>query len=271
MIKIVVADMDGTSLGPNEAISEKNIKTILKVIDSGRDFVFASGRPTFGMNGIIKKAGLEEKINYFIAYNGGIVYDVQKDKNIYMKNIDFKIIREIYNIILENNIDISFCLHEKNLIYITQDNKELEVEVESNNQTKVFIENIDDLKDKKFMKILLVGKKSNLDIAVKKLEESSVGEEIKMMFSLDHLLEVLPLGSDKAVALKWLSEYTNVPLSEILSIGDGENDLEMLKESGYSSAMNNAYDHVKKFADYVTKKTNNEDGLTEAVEKFIEL
>ena len=149
MIKIVVADMDGTSLGPNEAISEKNIKTILKVIDSGRDFVFASGRPTFGMNGIIKKAGLEEKINYFIAYNGGIVYDVQKDKNIYMKNIDFKIIREIYNIILENNIDISFCLHEKNLIYITQDNKELEVEVESNNQTKVFIENIDDLKGKR--------------------------------------------------------------------------------------------------------------------------
>ena len=69
MIKIVVADMDGTSLGPNEAISEKNIETILKVIDSGRDFVFASGRPTFGMNGIIKKAGLEDKVNYFIAYN----------------------------------------------------------------------------------------------------------------------------------------------------------------------------------------------------------
>ena len=43
----------------------------------------------------------------------------------------------------------------------------------------------------------------------------------------------------------------------------------MLKESGYSAAMINAYEHVKESADYITKKNNNEDGLTEAVEHFI--
>lgn len=270
MIKIVVADMDGTSLGPNEAISQKNCETVKKILNSGRDFLFASGRPTFGMLGIIKKAGLEKAVRYFIAYNGGVIYDIIQEKNIYVKRLDFDIIKEIYDIVIKNKIDISFCLHEKNNIYITQDNKELEVEVSSNHQTKVFIKDIDDYKNTDFMKILLVGKKENLDTAVAKLKESSAGNNVKMMFSLDHLLEVIPAGSDKSVALKWFSDYAGVPLKEILSVGDGENDIEMLRESGYSAAMSNAYEHVKQSADYITDKNNNEDGLTEAVEHFIE-
>ena len=126
-----------------------------------------------------------------------------------------------------------------------------------------------DYKDVDFMKILLVGKRENLDIAVAKLKESSVSSNVKMMFSMDSLLEVVPAGSDKSVALKWFSDYSGIPLSEILSIGDGENDIEMLKESGYSAAMQNAYEHVKKSADYVTEKDKNADGLTEAIEHFI--
>ena len=43
---------------------------------------------------------------------------------------------------MKNKIDISFCIHEKNFIYITQDNKELEIEVSSNHQTKIFIKDI---------------------------------------------------------------------------------------------------------------------------------
>ena len=269
MIKMVVADMDGTSLGLNEAISEKNSATVKRVLESGREFLFASGRPAFGMLGLIKKAGLDDKIRYFIAYNGGIIHDIKEGKNLYVKKLDFNIIKEVYDIIMKNKIDISFCIHEKNLIYITQDNEELEVEVSSNRQTKVFIKDINDYKDIDFMKILLVGKRENLETAAAKLQESAVSNDIKTMFSLDFLLEVVPAGSDKSVALKWFSEYSGIPLSEILSIGDGENDIEMLKESGYSAAMQNAYEHVKKSADYVTEKDNNADGLTEAIEHFI--
>ncbi|MCP1223523.1 Cof-type HAD-IIB family hydrolase [Sebaldella sp. S0638] len=269
MIKMVAADMDGTSLGPNEAISEKNSETVKKVLESGREFLFASGRPTFGMLGLIKKAGLDDKVRYFIAYNGGVVHDIKEGKNLYVKKLDFSIIKGVYDIVMDNKIDISFCIHEKNFIFITQDNKELEVEVSSNHQTKVFIKDINDYKDIDFMKILLVGKRENLDIAVAKLKESNVSDDINLMFSLDFLLEVVPKGSDKSVALKWFSDYSGIPLTEVLSIGDGENDIEMLKESGYSAAMSNAYDHVKESADYVTENDNNADGLTEAVEHFI--
>ena len=96
MIKIVAADMDGTSLGTDENISEANIKTIKKVIDTGAEFIFASGRPVYGINLKIGDAGLTDKIRYFIAYNGGIVYDTENKKNIYTKIMDFEIIKKIF-------------------------------------------------------------------------------------------------------------------------------------------------------------------------------
>ena len=271
MIKIVAADMDGTSLGTDENISETNIKTIKKVIDTGAEFIFASGRPVYGINLKIADAGLTDKIRYFIAYNGGIVYDTENKKNIYTKIMDFEIIKKIYNLILQNISDLCFCLHEDEFIYVTQDNEITTLEAESNHQTKVLINDIEDLSGKKFMKILLVGEHKKLEYAAEILKQSEIGDTIKTMFSLDMLLEVLPAASDKSVALKWLSEYLNVPLTSVLAVGDAENDIEMLKTAGYSVAMQNAYKHVKKYADYITEKNNDENGLTEALEKFLDL
>ena len=74
MIKIIVADMDGTSLNEKEDITSGTADMIKKVLDSGREFFFASGRPVFGVKRKMKDAGLEGRIKYFIAYNGGVVY-----------------------------------------------------------------------------------------------------------------------------------------------------------------------------------------------------
>ena len=271
MIKMVAADMDGTSLGTDENISETNIKTIKKVINTGTEFIFASGRPVYGINLKIADAGLTDKIRYFIAYNGGIVYDTVNKENIYTKIMDFGIIRKIYDTILINSPDLCFCLHEDEFFYVTQDNEITTLEAESNHQTKVMINNIEDLSGKKFMKILLVGEHEKLKQAAEILKQSDVSADIKTMFSLDMLLEILPADSDKSVALKWFSEYLNIPMSEVLAIGDAENDTEMLKAAGYSAAMHNAYEHVKENADYITEKNNDEDGLTEALEKFMDL
>ena len=192
------------------------------------------------------------------------------DLNTYLLDKE-EIIKKIYNIILKNSPDLCFCLHEDEFIYVTQDNEITALEAESNHQTKVLINDIEDLAGKKFMKILLVGEHEKLKHAAEILKQSEISNSIKTMFSLDMLLEVLPADSDKSVALKWLSGYLNIPLTSVLAVGDAENDIEMLKTAGYSVAMQNAYEQVKKNADYITEKNNDENGLTEALEKFLEL
>ena len=46
-----------------------------------------------------------------------------------------------------------------------------------------------------------------------------------------------------------------------MAFGDNDNDLEMLRAAGVAVAMKNATERVQKEADYVTDKTNNEDGI----------
>lgn len=271
MIKMIIADMDGTSLNEKEDITKGSIEMIKKVLDSGRMFFFASGRPVFGIKRKIKDAGLEEKVKYFIAYNGGVVYDAVNEKHLYEKNISFNIINSVHEMIKEKDLDVCLCLHHNDVIYVTKDTEEIRIEAESNHQKMIYLENLESIKDIKFMKILLISENQKLKKASEELQKSHIGSEIKMMFSLDMLLEVLPHDSDKSVALRWLADYLDISLEDILAVGDAENDIEMLKEAGIGVAMGNAYEHVKKIADYTTKRTNNEDGLVEAVEKFVSL
>lgn len=62
----------------------------------------------------------------------------------------------------------------------------------------------------------------------------------------------LPAGIDKATGLAAGAQILGIDLSEVIGIGDAENDLVFLRACGYSVAVNNAIDQVKKAADYVT-------------------
>ena len=53
----------------------------------------------------------------------------------------------------------------------------------------------------------------------------------------------------------------------MIAIGDGYNDLSMIKFVGLGIAMGNAQEPVKKAADYITL-SNEEDGVAEALEHF---
>ena len=55
----------------------------------------------------------------------------------------------------------------------------------------------------------------------------------------------------------------------MIAVGDGLNDLPMIEYAGLGVAMENAPDGVKESADYITARTNNEDGVAEVLEKFV--
>ena len=53
-----------------------------------------------------------------------------------------------------------------------------------------------------------------------------------------------------------------------MACGDSGNDLEMLQASGLPVAMANAEENIKKAASFITK-SNEEDGVAAAIEKFV--
>jgi Cof subfamily protein (haloacid dehalogenase superfamily) len=86
-------------------------------------------------------------------------------------------------------------------------------------------------------------------------------------FSKLNYLEIVPIGVNKAEALKQLAAILGLDLSQFAAIGDGLNDIEMLREAGLGIAMGNAPDAVKSVADWVTG-TNDQDGVALAVQRL---
>ena len=83
-----------------------------------------------------------------------------------------------------------------------------------------------------------------------------------------YFLELVPKGIDKALSLAGMLEKIGVSREEMIAIGDGFNDLSMIKYAGLGIAMANAQDVVKENADFITL-SNEEDGVAYAAEKFI--
>jgi hydroxymethylpyrimidine pyrophosphatase-like HAD family hydrolase len=67
--------------------------------------------------------------------------------------------------------------------------------------------------------------------------------------------------------VNFLQNYWGLKKEEILTIGDQNNDIELLKAGGVSVAMGNATEELKKYADYITDTVDN-DGFVKAIEKY---
>ena len=80
-------------------------------------------------------------------------------------------------------------------------------------------------------------------------------------------VEMYSKETSKGIAMRTLADILGISKSEIMSIGNGENDLTMFEESGVKIAVENAEDCLKAKADFVVA-SNNADGVAEAIEKF---
>lgn len=73
--------------------------------------------------------------------------------------------------------------------------------------------------------------------------------------------DIMREGVTKASAIEKLAEHLEIQKEEIIAIGDGGNDIEMLQTAGLRIAMKNATEKLKEIADIVTLQDNNEGGV----------
>lgn len=83
-----------------------------------------------------------------------------------------------------------------------------------------------------------------------------------------YFADVIHQGNNKAKGIDHMIAHFGIPLDEVMAVGDGGNDMQMLQHVGLGVAMGNARDEVKKAAGYVTSHVD-DDGLALAINKFI--
>ena len=66
-------------------------------------------------------------------------------------------------------------------------------------------------------------------------------------------LDLAPVGISKASGLEYVAQQLGIDRTDVLAIGDGRNDIEMLRWAGRGVAMGQSVDEVKENADAVTE------------------
>ena len=103
----------------------------------------------------------------------------------------------------------------------------------------------------------------------KGLRKTALFHNVTFCTSKPFYLEFFNSKVSKAAAIYCIGKLYNFTPAETIAIGDGFNDLSMIRYAALGVAMENAPDGVKESADYITARTNNEDGVAEVLEKFV--
>jgi Cof subfamily protein (haloacid dehalogenase superfamily) len=82
------------------------------------------------------------------------------------------------------------------------------------------------------------------------------------------ILTLTAVGADKGVALAVACRDLGLDPSEVVAIGDADNDIEMFRVTGGSFAMGQASEEVKAAA-RATTGTNEDDGVAQAIERLL--
>ena len=93
-------------------------------------------------------------------------------------------------------------------------------------------------------------------------------EGIRIIFPWPTDLEITSDRADKGEALLDLCTRLDIAREETMAIGDGNNDLGLMRAAGFSVAMGNSDEDVKEAADYVTDD-NEHDGVATAIRKYV--
>ena len=267
--KALFLDIDGTLVTDDKKIPEANSRAISKMLAEGHSVIIATGRPLSSAIKLAGELGLTEHGCYVIAFNGGVLYDVGRKKEIFRATMPLAAAKKAFVEAEKRGVHIHTYDAEEVLVEPFGEDEELRRYCE---RIKIGYKVVPDimLTGEDPVKMLII----DFDDPAP-LEEfrswlaSWASDIIDSYFSCAEYVEIVRKGLDKGKALIQMADILGIPVEDTIAAGDQANDLEMIKAAGIGCAMKNGTEEVKTAADYVTELDNNEGGVAEIIEGFV--
>lgn len=267
MYRLLALDMDGTVLNHHGIISKKNIIAIKKALESGVKVSLVSGRSLQSLLHFSREVGID---GYLGALNGAMIYDMKKDQclqNNFMTEKTAK--KAIHHAKGSDLLSMAFLGDDIIIDNIHSSYREV-IQKFSDHPLRV-VEDLNEYLDAnqlydKINKIAICDEYDLLNQFKEKHMKSF--DETQFVFSLPFFLEIYDQNTSKARAVEYIAKIYGIVTEDIIAIGDGENDIEMIRMVGKGVAMGNAMESVINVADEVTL-SNREDGVAHIIEKYI--
>jgi Cof subfamily protein (haloacid dehalogenase superfamily) len=263
--RLLALDVDGTLLTDELQVTHATRESVRQVISQGVQVVLASAR---GPNALYSIMGELEITGLAICYTGALTCRLYPDKHgslevVSEQRMSLSSARIVLSNALELGVSIGWFTGEN--WYIPRWDLALHHESMITGVTPILDPDLMHFKEAPHKLQAIIGDTAllpRLNALASVLPRDCVGQ-----FSYETYLEIIHRGVDKATALLALGQQLGIDPSEMVAIGDMENDIAMLRIAALGIAMGNAPTYVQAEADWVTD-TNNRDGVAAAIERL---
>ena len=268
MKKILFTDLDGTLLNNRSQIDEEMKKALQDMTSQGHYLVLSSGRPLDSILEVKELADMDFPNVFIIASNGAVIYNCDTKETVHEIRVSYKDVSDIWNFAKEHNVHVQTYTSDS-IVTATED-EEIAYYRQRIHLPLILSDSPLEILTQPPHKLLLIDLHDHARIAgIQTLLEQAYGDRLQTVFSNPYYLEVFAKEAGKGNSLQYLCNYLDIPLSDSFAAGDAENDLSMLQASGCAIVMCNGTEEVKKHADIITTRSNDESGLADIIYKYI--
>lgn len=265
-LKLIVFDLDGTLLSNDGEIGKDTKYYVAELKKLGVQFSFASGRLHTAIEDYAKELNIQAPV---ISLDGCYIKNLAGDKVIFEMAVKPKHLLRALKFADHYLLNIAFC--HSDAIYITEQNSVLPQIMDKFGAEYREIDAYENYFPNTLEIVFAGSNKEWIKYVFNKMSfpyctglalnyyQSHSNEGI-------YYLEVRRKGSSKAKGFARLCRGLKVRQTEAAVLGDWYNDLPMFKTKALKVAVANAIPELKRMADIVTNRDNDNDGTAEFLE-----
>ncbi len=255
--RLAALDVDGTLVDWDNQMTDAVRKTVQALRESGVEIVISTGRAIPGVMDAAAKLGLDDGIA--VASNGAVVHTFQPIDVVHTVTFDA---REAVRRVLEHVPDALVAVEEVGVGYrVNAPFPEWEI------SGNVSIEDVESLVAEPVTRVIIRAP----DHGAEEFGDLVHGlglSEVNYNIGYTAWLDLAPDGVSKASGLEVVCGRLGIAREDVVALGDGMNDYEMLQWAGRGVAMGQASDELKAVADDVTGSVL-EDGLVTELSRWL--
>lgn len=257
MIKAVFCDVDNTlTSSKTRTIPASALEAIQKARKNGVKVFTATGRQTrtYEEGKILRGIALDG----YVAANGQLCY-LPDDTIIHKAVLDSQDVATILRLAEEMNF--ACCLVEADRLYLTKIDQNVRAFHDTIQIPYPMVMSADGAESRDVLSIA-----PYISVETEALLTPHLSNSEIVRFN-PHNCDVIPREGGKDVGIKAMLDYFGISIDQAMAIGDGQNDITMLKAAGVGVTIGQCRPDVMAAADYHAPEAD-EDGIWHTFEKF---
>ncbi|HUN88533.1 MAG TPA: Cof-type HAD-IIB family hydrolase [Terriglobales bacterium] len=260
----MVSDVDGTLVTKDKRLTPAAIDAVRRIREAGIRFTIVSARPPEGLRVLAEPLQITEPMP---AFNGGLIIGPDLKTILRDRLLDRRVVERLLQALDAAGVeiwvytDVRWYVRDAHGAYVEHEQFAVKF-------APVVVPDFREVRLDRVAKIVGVSEDFDRLAASEKQIQREFAGAVSATRSQKYYLDMTHPTANKGEGVLMLSELLGIPLSQIVTIGDMDNDISMFRQSGVSIAMGNASPEVKAQARFVTS-SNEEDGFAKAMEQFV--